>query len=206
MMIEEVKVLSKLETRDQESFVERSHFFTKNVIVNILEDYVDKLKKYVDNLPQKKCKGVPYVRIKGQNIFVEDVDKKIYRSVRDRIWGVKRAHDYYQIHKELVTFMRCNFVNLPYDTPKSKVWIDAYKGEGAYYTLKNLIMFHNCDIEIGREFGHVYKVSGVDAMQLLNQKLDEYQDEGWRMFALMKKVIQDNNFSFEARMEELGVY
>jgi hypothetical protein len=201
MMIEEVRVLSKLEYRDRESFIERSHFFTQSVIVSVLDDYVNKLKKYVDNLPKKNCKGVPYVRIKGQNIFVEDVDKKLYRPVRDVIGHIKRAHNYYQIHKELVTFMRYNFVRLPYDTPKSKVWIDAYKGEGAYYTLKNLIMFHGCVIEYGNEV-FTQKAS----MQEIARKLDEYQNEGWRMFALMNKVIKDNNFNFEARMEELGVY
>ena len=34
--------------------------------------------------------------------------------------------------------------------------------------------------------------------------LDEYKGEGWRMFALMKKVIDDNNFDFNKRMAELG--
>ena len=38
-----------------------------------------------------------------------------------------------------------NMIRLPYDTKKSKVWIDAYKGEGAYYTMKNLVLFHNCN-------------------------------------------------------------
>ena len=44
MMVEEIRVLSKLEKRDKESFDERSHFFTKRVIVDILCDYVEKLK------------------------------------------------------------------------------------------------------------------------------------------------------------------
>jgi hypothetical protein len=33
---------------------------------------------------------------------------------------------------------------------------------------------------------------------------DEYKGDGWRMFALMKKVIEDNNFDFHKRMIELG--
>ena len=36
MMLEEVKVLSKLETRDVESFDERSHFFTKEIIAEVI--------------------------------------------------------------------------------------------------------------------------------------------------------------------------
>jgi hypothetical protein len=40
-------------------------------------------------------------------------------------------------------------------------------------------------------------------MNFLKSKLTEYQGEGWRMFALMKKVIEDNNFDFSARMEKI---
>jgi hypothetical protein len=42
-------------------------------------------------------------------------------------------------------------------------------------------------------------------MQELKRKLNEYRGEGWRMFAFMKKVIEDNNFNFDRRMEEIGV-
>ena len=200
MMIEEVRVLSKLEGRDRESFDERSHFFTKAVVVDVLKDYVEKLKQYVDTLSDKNCKGVPYKKVKGMNIFNADLEKKLYRPIRERIERIKRTTNYDQMHKELVVMMRRDFVKLPYNTPKSKAWIDAYKGEGAYYTLKNLVMFHNCGIKVDKfnvEFD-------VNAMYVLKSKLDEYKGEGWRMFALMKKVIEDNNFDFNKRMAELG--
>ena len=198
MMLDEVKVLSKLETRDVESFAERSHFFTKKVIVEVLEDYLEKLEKYIENFPIKKCKGVPYKRIKGENIFVDDLHKKIYIPIKDNISKVKRARNYNEIYNILCVFMK-NVIKLPYNTPKSKAWIDAYKGEGAYYTLKNLVMFHECGIKVGK-----FDVRfGTDAVAILNHKIDEYIGEGWRMFALMKKVIEDNNFDFNKRMSEI---
>lgn len=200
MMIEEVRVLGKLEKRDQESFMERSHFFTKAVVVEVLNDYLEKLKQYVDTLPNKNCKGIPYKRIKGVDIFNADLEKKLYRPIRDRIQRVQRAGNYEQMYTALQMFMRYGFVKLPYNTPKSKAWVDAYKGEGAYYTLKNLVMFHSCGIKVDR-----FNVKfGVDAVDVLKSKLDEYKGEGWRMFALMKKVIDDNNFNFNKRMAELN--
>ena len=202
MMTEEVRVLSKLEVRDKESFVERSHFFTKEVVVAVLEDYVEKLKEYVVALPDRNCKGITYKRVKGVNIFNADLDKKLYAITRTYIFRIKYAKNYAEIYMALEGFMR-NHVKLPYDTAKSKAWIDAYKGEGAFYTLKNLVMFHNCFIEIGEDFGYTYKVNGMGAMKVLNDKLDEYKGEGWRMFALMKKVIADNNFDFDAHMKEI---
>ena len=207
MMIEEVRVLGKLEKRDQESFIERSHFFTKAVVVSVLTDYLEKLKKHVDNLPSKNCKGVPYKRVKGIDIFNEDIDKKLYRPIRDRIQRVQRASSYEQMHRELVNFMRYNFVKLPYNTRKSKAWVDAFKGEGAYYTLKNLVMFHDCTI-FTSHYGRFDTINnrrfdGIEAVNYLKSKLDEYKGEGWRMFALMKKVIKDNGFDFNERMAEL---
>lgn len=202
MMLEEIRVLCKLEDRDKESFEERNKFFTKSVVVAVLEDYVDKLEKYVDTLPNKNCKGVPYKKIKGQNIFNDDLDRKLYSPLKRKINQIRYTNSYVMIYNYMKDFMR-DMIKLPYDTPKSKVWIDAYKGEGAYYTLKNLIMFHDCGIENLYGMPVLY---GGEAVGYLNRKLDEYRGEGWRMFALMKKVIEDNNFNFVERMEELGVY
>jgi hypothetical protein len=197
MMLEEIRVLGKLEERDRDTFVERAHFFTKNVIVKTMEDYVAELMKHIDTLPIKNCKGVPYKRIKSTNIFVADLDKKVYAPLRSEIFRIKYSSSYNEIYKIVKNFMN-KMVALPYTAPKSKAWIDAYKGEGAFYTLKNLVMFHNCGIEVNRRM-----VYGTGAMNVLNKRLEEYKGEGWRMFALMKKVIKDNKFDFKARMAEI---
>lgn len=198
MMTEEIRVLSKLEVRDIDSFNERSHFFNKGVVVAVMEDYLEKLQKYINAMPDRNCKGIPYKRIKGKDVFNTDLDKKIYAPIRSEICKFKYAKNYSEIYGILGRFMK-NHIKLPFETPKSKVWIDAYKGAGAYYTLKNLVMFHDCCIKVDKfEF-----LNGVSAVAFLNRKLDEYHGEGWRMFALMKKVIADNGFDFKARMEEI---
>ena len=198
MMLEEIVVLSKLEVRDFESFVERSHFFTKDVVVKVMKDYIVELKAYVNGLQTKHCKKVPYKRIKNVDIFVADLDKKIYKPLEYIISEMKRANNYEEMRKILVKFKR-QMIKLPYETEKSKAWFDAYKGEGAFYTLKNLVMYHDCYIVAERG----EKLTGYKAVCFLNSKLDEYQDAGWRMFALMKKVIEDNKFDFNKRMAEI---
>ena len=197
MMLEEIRVLGKLEERDRETFVERAHFFTRDVIAQTMNDYISELDKHIDKMPTKKCKKVPYKRINGNNIFVEDIDKKIYTPLRHEAGRIKFARNYNEIYKIVRGFMS-KMISVPYNAPKSKAWIDAYKGEGAFYTLKNLIMFHGCGIKING--GFVYSAAAVS---VLNEKLDEYKGEGWRMFALMKKVIDDNNFNFANRMKEI---
>ena len=200
MMTEEIRVLSKLEVRDMESFVERSHFFTKDVVVKVLEDYLEKLKEYIATIPDRNCKCLPYKRIKGVNIFNADLDKKIYSNVRTYIFRVKYAKSYADIYRSLDAFMQ-NHVKLPYGTAKSKEWIDAFKGEGAYYTMKNLIMYHNCVFYNGYHYPMYGNTTGH--MNFLKSKLDEYQGEGWRMFALMKKVIEDNEINTATYIREI---
>ena len=197
MMLEEIRVLSKLEARDRDTFVERSHFFTKEVIKATMEDYIEELKKYIDTLPSKNCKGIPYKRIKGRDIFVVDIDKKIYAPLRQRVHGLKYASNYNDAYRIVRSFM-ADMITVPYNTNKSKAWIDAYKGEGAFYTLKNLVMFHGCGIMVDGNM-----VYGAAAMNVLNSRLRAYKGEGWRMFALMKKVIVDNNFNFEIAMDKI---
>jgi len=199
MMLEEVRVLSCLEISDKESFDERSHFFTKEVVIDVACDYVEKLKDYVDKLPTKKCKGVPYKRVNGIDIFVEDLNKKLYRPLMSKIVYLKYAVSYASLYGYLKDFMK-DMIKLPYETRKSKAWVDAFKGEGAYYTLKNLVMYHDCVIKDNNG-----TLTNYGSMQELKYKLNEYRGEGWRMFALMKKVIKDNNFNYANRMHELGV-
>ena len=198
MMLEEIRVLSKLEERDWETFVERSSFFTKEVIVKTMADYIEKLKASINIKKTYNCKGIPYKKVAGRDVFVDDLDKKIYAPMRCEIYKVQVARNYNEIYKAVRNFMY-KMITVPYTTTKSKDWIDAYKGEGAYYTLKNLVMFHECGIKIDK-FTVLF---GVDAVKYLEGKLGEYKGEGWRMFALMKKVIADNNFDFNKRMNEI---
>ena len=61
-------------------------------------------------------------------------------------------------------------------------------------------MFHNCKIEVTGKYDIGY---GTNSMEYLKAALEEYYGEGWRMFALMKKVIADNGFNFNKRMKEI---
>ena len=198
MMMEEIRVLGKLEVRDRECFEERSSFFTKNVVGTVLRDYMKKLKKHVCRLPRKNCKGVPYVTIKGTHYFVEDVERKIYNPLNAQIERVLAARSYTEMYEHMRLFMK-RMVKLPWNTKKSDVWVDAYKGNGSYYTAKNLIMFHG--LKVCDQYGVWHDRDA--SMQLLELKRKEYRGEGWRLFAFMKKLIEDNGFNFDAAMQAI---
>lgn len=206
MMLEEIRVLGKLYHRDTEAFYERSLFFTPEVIVYTCEDYMQKLRKYVDRLKIRKCKGIPYKRIFGQNIFLDDINRKIFEPQMRNLLRVKdaaesTAHRYNNLYWSLRHF--CNqMYKLPYDTPKCKEWKDAFKGEGSYYTLMNLIKFHKCNICID-ENDSVKWLSLRNSIEYVIDAAKQYKGEYYRLFAILKKVIKDNEFDFEARMNKV---
>ena len=168
------------------------------------------LKKYIEKLPKHSCKGVPYKRLNGRygDVFDADLQKKVYAPMEAQIRNMEKAKNYTELYRELSKFMRL-MIKLPYNTPKSKAWIDAFKGAGAYYTLKNLTMYHGCKIvdEQYVSWNQPRKVTtytaGAEATNFVKSKLNAYNGEGWRYLAMLRKCIADNNFSFENRMKEI---
>lgn len=200
MMLDEIRVLSILQEKDYTAFNERSIFFDFNTVIATCEDYLRKLKKYVENLPKKKCKGVPYVRISRNDVFVNDLYKKVYFPIEDRIRKMRIAKQCDELYCNLKWFI-VDFVKkyrLPDNTPKCKEWKNAFKGAGAYYTLMNLVKFHKCNIYTDHGI-----LSGLRAVEYVNDRSREYHGEYYRLFALLKKVIADNRFDFGLAMKEI---
>lgn len=195
MMIEEVRVLKEIAKSDMDTFNERAQFFTHAVVMQVLHDYRKDVIKYISELPRKSCKKVPYVYIKGYgNVFIKDIDENVLAPINAVIGRCGACVDYNALYSALVYF-KSRMVKLPYYTKKSKAWVDAFQKEGAFYTLKNLIMFHDVNLAYG---GGVYNTQ-KSSMNALNELVCNY--EGYKMHALLKKTIEVNNFNFAASIE-----
>lgn len=191
MMIEEVRVLSKLEKEDKSTFNERKQFFTMEVVRKVLVDYMGDVIKYLRSLHVKNCKGNGYVTIKGYgNVFCFDVDSNVIEPIRRAIEMCCNCNSYAEMYI-MMAAMRKAMIKLPYDTKKSKHWVNAFQKEGAFYTLKNLLMFH--DVELYWD-GAFYD-SGEASMVALNALVPDY--EGYQMNALLKATIDANHFNFK---------
>ena len=208
MMLEEIRVLAELQDRDIKAFNERSRFFIPDVVSYTCEDYINKLEAFVNKLPVHKCKGVPYKKVFGRNIFVEDLNKYVYYPQKSNFADVKRVvinirnHSMTFSYKDLYRVLRkfcANMYRLPNETPKCKEWKDAFKGEGSYYTLMNLIKFHGCRVPGVK--GNMMSLK--DSLADVESAVDCYRGVYYRLFAYMKRVIEANNFDFNKRMKEL---
>lgn len=201
MILEEIRVLGKLQERDVKEFNKRKRFFNDQVVADLIRDYKNKLCKYIEKLPIKKCKGVPYKKICGKNIFIDDIIQKIYTPFNNASYNVisiiTHDTDYTKLYLVLKRFVKlAKQYKLPFETPKCKEWKNAYKGAGSYYTLMNMVKFHNCKVN------GMYGLDGVYFIEMLTDRYGE-AEEYYKLFAFLKKTIEDNNFDFGLRMKEI---
>lgn len=188
----------------------RSRWFSGDVASNMATDYISKLRKYVDdNLIWKKdkdgkktksfkhtCKGNPYVRLQNKDIFVSDLEKKVYTPLREIANEMAAVPTYKQLYDAVHKFNKKR-KHLAWDTKQSDAFINAYKGSGSYYTMRNLIMFHGA-----RFWKNGRKMSETNSLKELESKAKIYEEEGWRMLGVLKQLIIENDIDIQGKINE----
>ncbi len=199
MIANELKALAKLENTDKDYFEERTYFFNINDITLMLREYVTDLEDKIADSKVKRCKGVPYITIGGENVFTSDVEKKVLSPIR------KAIDDFYESTNYAVALRKFEKIKREYlkryrtGNFAGRLFKDAYKGAGAYYTLQNMVLYHDCvlnEYKNGDKRQFVCTHKGMDAYEFMKSLLDEYYGEGWRWTGVLKQCIEDNKFSF----------
>lgn len=184
---------------DIRNFTDRNRWFNKEMAVEMANEYTKLLNDYIENLPARTCKKVPYKRINGKNIFVSDIYNKVIKSVYRTLTVILDARTPEQLYRAVVLFNQ-NRVKLPSDTPQHKSWVDAYKGSGAFFTLQNMIRFHGCILR------------GKNGRMLSKDKSLEYLDnyaeecgkngEGYKMLGMLRQTLKNNRIDINAKFQE----
>jgi len=201
---EELKTQNKLYNNDRENYSERNRWFSKDVVVGMCNGYLKDLRKYVSRLNQKKCKGVPYVTISGRgDVFVEDLENKVFKPIENAVRLITNSKTPNNLYLNYMRFKKVYIYVKTMDM--CSLFIDVYKGVGAYYTMKNLILFHGCVFtdDNAKRAKRKYKMTQSESMAYLCSKTSEYSVspmEGWRLFGVMKKLLKDNNIDIKAKM------
>lgn len=198
MLLDELRAQMKMERNDPENLADRNRWFNVKVVTAMAKDYIERLKAHVDGLPVKKCKGIPYKRLGSHNIFVQDLNSKIYGPLRIAVHFIETARNASQLYNAVKKFNDKRF-KMKHDTPQSKAWVDAYKGAGAFFTMQNLIRFHNCTVidDSGR------RLDKYQSLAFLSAKAEEYKNgNGWRLLAALKKMLDDNGIDIKKKMAQ----
>lgn len=177
---------------DMETLKEYTRICTLAVIREIVQEIYYKTAEYVQR-----------IHYLGPNLALMEA----------AMYGTQRISTYKGMFHHLKEFRKV-MIRVP-NTKKVPAFKEMYKGIGAYWTCKNLIMFHGCEAVVGKNYPLARKLNTYDSLNLLEGKARKYfarddyfqpyreNEGGFRMFAFMKKLIEDNNFDFDKRMREV---
>lgn len=194
MLEEELRVQSTLFGHDNENFYERNRFFNKDVVVSMAHDYMKQLHDYIDSLHTRKCKGVPYKRFRGQDVFVDDLYSKVYAPLNRLITRIESAETPITLYMAVSGF-NSKRVPLHFEEKQSNAWVDAYKGAGAYYSMQNLIRFHGMFLSVdGKSYYNNEAIRKLNYLAACKQ--------GWELLGILKEALEYNHIDIAKKMKE----
>lgn len=208
-LLKEVDKLAFLGNVDPVAFEERKQFLLPSDIYYIASDYVEKLETEINSrltLQKYKVtkKGKVHLKFHGyKEIYagnqieiikdhkiateVEKSDELMFLILKFKdmvkqlkevcLWRTKNKDTYKKINQIL---QGIRFIKLPYNTKKSNVFLDRFMAQGAFYTLRNLILFED------------YRLKGRgnrEAEELLRENIGL---EGYKLHAMLKECLKDN--------------
>lgn len=197
----EFNTLAHLEKLDKECFEERVQFFNKEVAISVCADYIQKLGKYLkEDAHVFHCKGIPYIRLRGEDVFVSDIDKRIINVLKDELNVFKHSMTSYEDNYNfIVSFMKNKFV-VPFcnvwTLQKSAAWINAFKGAGAYYTMKNLVCYSGLKLI---NYDTEKCLSTSESLKYLEKETKKAvaNCENYKLLALLKDSLKKSSFCFK---------
>lgn len=202
MLIDELHAQTKMWGKDMENFEARNRWFNKDVAVAMAEDFIKQLGEVALKQKTRNCKGQPYIRVKGfdKGVFVEDIDKKLIQPLRTALLTIKHVKTAEGLEVAVRVFWKqAKGKEWMWSYKQCARWKDAYKGAGAYFTIQNLLRFHGAKFPKDNQF---YK-RGRSGLDCLEDAAKSYADgEGWRLFGLMKQMIDENHIDIEAKRKE----
>ena len=200
-LIDELHAQAKMYGKDMENFEARNRWFNKDVAVAMAEDFVKQLFFVARMQKTRHCKGQPYIRVKGfeKGVFVEDIDKKLIHPLQAIIFSMKSVKTAEGLEQAVRRFWSHAYgKEWMWSYKQCARWKDAYKGAGAYFTMQNLLRFHGAKFPKDNDF---YE-RGKGGLEMLDAAAELYWDEGWRLFGLMKQMIEENHIDIEKKRKE----
>lgn len=173
-----------LKDNDIDEFNTRNHFFNKDTLVALIKNYLRQFQKVYR---KGKLKGVKDLATMLDKVDV--FEKTLYMAEHCD------STDLYRL-RFIARSMLDIYIKLPMETPLCPEWKNAYRGSGAYYTLKNLIMWHGVKIKVDDHFLDTHS-----SLEFLNNSYYNAGLDFWKLHELLKATIADNNFDLAKSIE-----
>ena len=183
-----------LRNGDTAEYGRRRRWWNDDTIVDIGNQFLDILVHEIDRLKVHKCKGRPYKKIPGfGNVFEDEIEKKVLTPLRHAVSDIIVD----DVDFEGAVMRLCNRLRQFKESSAWKVrmpakFLDVYKGNGAYFTLRNMIQFHDCKLPDDVREGHEELNGWKRDLAILDDLAEKYKNAGWQLLGLVKDTIQAN--------------
>lgn len=197
MLLNELKAQSKMEKHgDRENLEQRRMFFNRKIVMEICNDYICKLQNHLDKLPGKGGKKSMYLKFRDNYMLREDLQTKYVKPLIDvmiSMADMSTATDLFNAASYFYSLIRKTWMRR--DISMSQEFKSAYKGTGAYFTFRNIILFHP-DIVVKPN------MSVKRTLVWLDQEAKECATygNGWRMLAILKDILAYNRVDLKAKI------
>lgn len=189
---------------DIAEYCRRRRWFNEKLVVDVAFSFLSQLRKQIDALDTHTCRGRPYKAITGfGNVFSDELEAKVFSPICGMISGIQRivvanCSDMSSVNN--IVRRLCDFCEQFHESTKVTLsmpesFINAYKGNGGYFTVRNMIMFHGCHLPGEKFFDESRDLAKLDAIAEKNK------DEGWQMIGLVKDVIAANGIDIRRKMD-----
>lgn len=171
----------------------------KERICKILDQYVEDVCQYLDFKAHKNCKSVQYINTKNYHygsygkVLADKLHEAVETKVAKRKARIMACKNYEEVRLQIKRFLVQDYIKIGGSSCgniNNKEFLSSYKLFGAYWTMHNLIGWHGCVIHIDDR-----TLTRQESMSWLNENI--FSMEGYEALACLKKLISDNDYSFE---------
>ena len=223
VLLDEMKKQMVLfDSKDIEGYAERNRWYNGKIAYYMAKDYLELLHKFVNELCEHMHKGRPYKNVKcnwmnnGKGVHLDEMGV-FFDKLENACSRIKIAKTPNTLYDAVARFnnLRSNIRFCPNGKDICYEFTNAYKAAGAYYTIKDLIMFEDClmqtdkndsadpisfyDIRKGNKRKFVEKEESLSALERKAADIVAHGvgSEGYTMLGLLKDFLHYNHFDFD---------
>lgn len=223
VLLDEMKKQMVLfDSKDVEGYAERNRWYNGEIAYYMAKDYLELLHKFVNGLGEHMHKGRPYKNVKcnwmnnGKGVHLDEMGV-FFDKLENACSRIKIAKTPKTLYDAVARFnnLRSNIRFCPNGKDICYEFTNAYKAAGAYYTIKDLIMFEDClmqtdkndsadpisfyDIRKGNKRKFVEKEESLSALERKAADIVAHGvgSEGYTMLGLLKDFLHYNHFDFD---------
>lgn len=205
MMVEEFRVQAELYKNDPENFAMRNRWFNKETLISCFSDYISALKWHVETLRKQassrnRGRRSPYVtiRLKNREVRYDAIISEVYQPLYDLKERLECC-----VNIVAISRIASKILNAIKDVWFPSILPDvtfqrAFLGSGAYFTMRNLILFHG--FRLPDSSGD--KMSLIGSLSALEGKAECFKDNGEALHCEMIGYLRYNNIDIEAKKRE----